>query len=65
MENSPITDTDIDWESPDEIAAILMFRVSSTDEEWEEDPASFQWDLSREEAAERLDSGDFSSPLPL
>lgn len=58
MSNSPMTD-EIEWTEED-VAAAVWFRITATDEEWEADP--LEWDLSREEAARRLDEEDFSPP---
>lgn len=63
MKSTPLTDTDIDWENPEAIFEIVFFRATTSDEEWSGDPASLQWDLSREEAARRLDVEDYSSPF--
>ncbi len=60
--NSPTTNDDLDW-TPEEIEQICWFRITSTDDEWDEDPASDQWDLSREDAATRIDEGDFTPPF--
>lgn len=64
-DQSPLTDTDINWDDPNEVFEIVWFRATSTDAEWSEDPASQQWDLSREEASRRLVEEDYTSPLPL
>lgn len=56
---SPLTDEE-DEQTPDDVFEIVYFRTTSTDEEWEQDPASDQFDLSREEAATRLDEEDYS-----
>lgn len=58
--NSPLTDETID-ETSDSVFEVVMFRVGSTDEEWIDDPASSQFDLSREEAQRRLDEEDYSA----
>jgi hypothetical protein len=59
--NAPLTNEDLEW-TEEEIAEICWFRVTATDSEWDDDPASDQWDLSREEAATRIDEGDFTPP---
>ncbi len=56
---SPLTD-EPDETTDDEIFEIVYFRVVSTDEDWEEDPASDLYDLTREEAATRLAEEDYS-----
>lgn len=58
---SPLTDDPTEW-TPEAVYEAVMFRVSSTDEEWDQDPASFEWDLSREEAARRIRDKDYSPP---
>lgn len=56
---SPLTDEE-DEQTQYDVFEIVYFRATSTDEEWDEDPASDQFDLSREEAATRLDEEDYS-----
>lgn len=56
---SPLTDDDPD-NTEAEVFEIVYFRVTATDEEWAEDPASLQYDLTREEAARRLADEDYS-----
>lgn len=56
---SPLTDEE-DEQTQYDVFEIVYFRATSTDEEWYEDPASDQFDLSREEAATRLDEEDYS-----
>jgi hypothetical protein len=63
MKTTPLTDIDIDWEDPEAVFEIVFFRATTGDEEWADDPASLQWDLSREEAARRLDEEDYDSPF--
>lgn len=48
----------------DAVYSIVMFRVSSTDEEWEQDQEiDPTWpDLTRAEAARRLARQDYSPP---
>lgn len=58
---SPLSETEDEW-TEDAVFEAVFFRVTSTDEEWEDDPLSAQWDLSREEAATRLDEEDYSPP---
>jgi hypothetical protein len=57
--NSPLTQDEY-TEDEDEVFEIVYFRVTSTDEDWSEDPASARYDLTREEAARRLDVKDYS-----
>lgn len=57
--NSPLTDDEPD-NTEDEVFEIVFFRAMSSDEEWDDDPASLQYDLSREEAARRLAEEDYS-----
>ena len=59
MSTSPLTDEETTWTEED-VAAAVWFRLSSTDQEWSEDPIT--WDLSVEEAARRLEEKDFSPP---
>lgn len=59
MSNSPMTDEETTW-SEEDVAAAVWFRLSATQEEWDEDPIS--WDLSLEEAARRVQEQDFSPP---
>lgn len=56
---SPLTDEE-DEQDQDDVFEILFFRITATDEEWENDPASARYDLTREEAATRLDEEDYS-----
>lgn len=56
---SPLTDEE-DEQTQYDVFEIVYFRATGTDEEWYEDPASDQFDLSREEAASRLDEEDYS-----
>lgn len=58
---SPLSDSE---DELDEYAVFeaIMFRVTTSDEEWENDPLSNRWDLSREEAATRLFEEDYSPP---
>lgn len=60
-----IFDEEYDWGDPETVFEIVMFRLTSSNEEWGQDPASTQWDLTREEAYRRLEAEDYSSPLPL
>lgn len=39
---------------------LCMARITMTDEEWVKDAHS--WDISREEAAIRIDADDYSAP---
>ena len=55
----PLTDDTDEW-TPDAVFSAVMYRVSSTDEQWDSEPQD--WDLSREEAADRLDREDYSPP---
>lgn len=56
---SPLTDEESE-QTPDEVFEIVFFRVSATNAEWDEDPASKQFDLTCEEAATRLANEDYS-----
>jgi hypothetical protein len=56
---SPLTEDDYTT-SEYEVFEIVYFRATSTDEEWAEDAASSQYELTREEAAQRLDAKDYS-----
>lgn len=59
MSDSPLTlDSDYD---ENEVQSVCFARVLMTDEEWDEE-GEHEWDLSREEAADRIDTGDFSVP---
>lgn len=58
-EPGPLTDEDVE-QSEGEVFEIVFFRTTHTDAEWEADAASTQFDLSREEAATRLDNKDYS-----
>lgn len=60
-ERSPLTDEEDEW-TEDEVFETVFFRATSSDDEWENDPASSRWNLSREEAATRLDNRDYSPP---
>ena len=61
MINSPFTE-DEETLTEYEVYEICFFRIMSSDEEWADDPASRRWDLSREEAATRIDAEDYSAP---
>lgn len=60
-DNSPLTDEEDPW-TEDAVFEVVWFRATSSDEEWAEDEASSRWDLSREEAATRLEDEDYSPP---
>lgn len=60
---SPMTDEDRDWDDADEVFGVVMFRATSTQDEWESDPVSDEWDLSVDEAERRLAEEDYSNPF--
>ena len=55
----PLTDEE-QGQTPDEVFETVFFRATSTDEDWDADPASKQFTLTREEAATRLEEEDYS-----
>lgn len=59
MTNSPLTINDTEWDE-EAVFAYCFSRITMTDEEWSESVT--EWDISREEAATRIDEGDFSAP---
>lgn len=61
MNIGPFTDDEPGW-SEDEVFETCFFRITNTDEDWDADPASQYWDLSREEAATRIAEEDYSAP---
>lgn len=56
---SPLTD-DVSDSTESDVFEIVWFRATSTDDEWNLDPASAIYDLSRDEAARRLKEKDYS-----
>lgn len=59
MSDSPLTTDGTEW-TEDAVADFLFARIFMTDEEWDDDV--HEWDISREDAAARIDAGDFSPP---
>lgn len=56
---SPLTLNDTEWDT-DAVIAYCFARVTMTDEEWEEEDP--EWEMSREDAATRIDEEDWSPP---
>lgn len=57
---SPLSVDGTEWDE-DAVQALCLARVLMTDEEWDEEP-EHEWDITREEAAERIDAEDWSAP---
>lgn len=60
MSDSPLTLDGTDWDE-DAVQALCFARITMTDEEWAVD-GDEEWDITREEAAERIESEDWSAP---
>lgn len=61
MNDSPLTLDGSDWGDEDVVSDFLFARILQTDEEWAAE-GEHEWDISREEAATRIDESDFSAP---
>ena len=60
INDSPLTVDDTEWDE-DTVSDFLFARVLLTDAEWDAE-GEHEWDISREDAATRIDAGDFSPP---
>lgn len=56
---SPLTVDGTEWDE-NAVQALCFARVLMTEEEWAEEEA--EWDITREEAAERIETEDWSAP---
>lgn len=60
---SPVSADPIDYSDPSSIFNACMWRMTVSDAEWRNSPDYDGWDLSREEAARRIDDEDYSNPF--
>jgi len=60
VSDSPLTVDGTEWDE-DAVFELCMARIVMTDEEWGAE-GEHEWDISREEAATRVDDQDYSAP---
>ena len=60
---SPMTAGDVDLSDPSTVYNACLWRMTATDQQWKDSPGLGSWDLSRDEAARRLDDEDYSDPF--
>lgn len=58
--DSPLSVDGTEWDE-EAVQALCFARIFMTDDEWDEQP-DLEWNISREEAATRIDEEDWSPP---